>query len=110
MNDRPIMLLLCSLIAIGLPAEILALEEHLTVSVSQYNETNVMHFSFILFRIKGLYMFRALLAHPHEALHIRHLVYCVRIMSVGCGKVAQYVSYATPILLFFVYYHLDGIL
>jgi hypothetical protein len=27
-------------------------------------------------------MFRALLAHPQEALHKRHLVYCVRIMSV----------------------------
>jgi hypothetical protein len=35
----------------------------------QYNETNVMHFLFDLLRIKGLYMFRALLAHPHEALH-----------------------------------------
>jgi hypothetical protein len=32
-----------------------------------------------LYRIKGLYMFRALLTHPHEALHKRHLVYCVRI-------------------------------
>jgi hypothetical protein len=29
-------------------------------------------------------MFRALLAHPQEALHKRHLVYCVRVMSVGC--------------------------
>jgi hypothetical protein len=28
-------------------------------------------------------MFRALLAHPQEALHKRHLVYCVRVMSVG---------------------------
>jgi hypothetical protein len=32
-------------------------------------------------------MFRALLAHPQEAPHKRHLVYCVRI-SVGCGTVA----------------------
>jgi hypothetical protein len=32
-------------------------------------------------------MFRALLAHPQEALHKRHLVYCVRLMSVGCGTV-----------------------
>jgi hypothetical protein len=54
----------------------------------QYNETNVMHFSFNLLRIKGLYMFRALLAHPQEELHKLHLVYCVRIMSVGCGMVA----------------------
>jgi hypothetical protein len=32
-------------------------------------------------------MFRALLSHPQEELHKRHLVYCVR-MSVGCGTVA----------------------
>jgi hypothetical protein len=53
--------------------------------LNQYSETNMMHFSFNLLRIKGLYMFRALLAHPQEALHKRHLVYWVRIMSVGCG-------------------------
>src|SRR5215510_6320883 len=47
-----------------------------------------MHFLFNLLRTKGLYMFRALLAHPQEALHKRHLVYCVCIMSVGCGTVA----------------------
>jgi hypothetical protein len=29
-------------------------------------------------------VFRALLAHPQEVLHKRHLVYCVRVMSVGC--------------------------
>jgi hypothetical protein len=28
-------------------------------------------------------MFRALLALPQEALHKQHLVYCVRVMSVG---------------------------
>jgi hypothetical protein len=43
-----------------------------------------MHYLFNLLRIKGLYMFRALLAHPQEVLHKRHLVYCVRVMSVGC--------------------------
>jgi trans-aconitate methyltransferase len=53
----------------------------------QCDETNVMHFSFNSSRIKGLYMFRALLAHPQEALHIWHLVYFVH-MSVGCGTVA----------------------
>jgi hypothetical protein len=58
------------------------------IIVYQYNETNVMHCSFNLLRIKGLYMFRALLAHPQEALHKRHLVYCVRIISVGCGTIA----------------------
>jgi hypothetical protein len=52
-----------------------------------YHETNVMHFSLNLLRIKGLYMFRALFAHPKEVLHKRHSVHCVR-MSVGCGTVA----------------------
>jgi hypothetical protein len=33
-------------------------------------------------------MFRALLAHPQEVLHKQHLVYCLRIMYVGCGTVA----------------------
>jgi hypothetical protein len=47
-----------------------------------------MHSSFDLLKIKVLYMFRALLAHPQEVLNKRHLVYCVRIMSVGCGTVA----------------------
>jgi hypothetical protein len=32
-------------------------------------------------------MFRALLAHPQEAIHKRHLVYCVRVMSVGCTRI-----------------------
>jgi hypothetical protein len=54
------------------------------IIVYQYSETNVMNFLFSLLRIKGLYMFRALLAHPQEALNKRHLVYCVRVMSVGC--------------------------
>jgi hypothetical protein len=45
-------------------------------------------FSLNLLRIKGLYMFRALLAHPQEVLHKLHLVYCVRAISVGCGTVA----------------------
>jgi hypothetical protein len=63
----------------------------------QYSETNVMHLSFNLLRIKNLYMLRALLTHPQEALHKRHLVYCVRVMSVGCyqgwsGTVEQLVS------------------
>jgi hypothetical protein len=57
-----------------------------TTRVSQYSETNVMHFLSSLLRIKGLYMFRALLAHPQEALHKRHLVYCMRVMSVGCNQ------------------------
>jgi hypothetical protein len=32
-------------------------------------------------------MFRALLAHPQEGLHKRHLIYCVRVMSVGCSRI-----------------------
>jgi hypothetical protein len=31
-------------------------------------------------------MFRALLVHLQEALHQRHLVYCVRVMSVDCTR------------------------
>jgi hypothetical protein len=46
-----------------------------------------MHFFFNLLRIKGLYVFRALLAHPQEVLHKRHLVDCVRVMSVGCTRI-----------------------
>jgi hypothetical protein len=38
----------------------------------QCNETNVMHFSFSLLSIKGLYIFKALLAHSQEALQKRH--------------------------------------
>jgi hypothetical protein len=57
------------------------------IIVYQYNETNVMQFLFNLLRIKSLYMFRALLAHPQEALQKRHLVYCV-CMSVGCATIA----------------------
>jgi hypothetical protein len=56
---------------------------------SQYGETNVMHFLFNLLRIKGLCMFRALLAYPQEALHKRHLVHCVRVMSVACTGAAN---------------------
>jgi hypothetical protein len=37
-------------------------------------------------RIKGHYKLRALLANLQEALHKRHLVYCVRVMSVGCTR------------------------
>jgi hypothetical protein len=58
------------------------------IIVYQYNETNVLHFWFSLLRIKGLYMFRELLVHPQEALYKQHLVYCVRIMSVGCATIA----------------------
>jgi hypothetical protein len=57
---------------------------HINNFFCQYSETNVIHFSFSLLRIKFLYMFRALLTHPQEALYKRHLVYYVRVMSVGC--------------------------
>jgi hypothetical protein len=46
-----------------------------------------MHFLFNLLRIKSFYIFRALLAHPQQVLHKRHLVYCVRVMSVGCTRI-----------------------
>jgi hypothetical protein len=52
--------------------------------VYQYSETNVMHFLFNLLR-----MFRALLAHPQEVVYKRYLVYCVRVMSVGCARINE---------------------
>jgi hypothetical protein len=54
------------------------------IAVYQYSETNVMHFLFNLLRIRGLYIFRTLLSYPQEALHKRHLVYFVHVMSVDC--------------------------
>jgi hypothetical protein len=71
--------------------------------LNQYNETNAMHFSFILLRIKGLYMFPALFAHPQEAMNKRHLVYCVCIMSVDCGTVAVSLPQPTDIILQAIY-------
>jgi hypothetical protein len=65
-----------------------------TGRLNQYRETNVMHFLSSLLRIKGLYMFRALLAHPQQALHKQHLIYCVRVLSVElqswCSQLIQH--------------------
>jgi hypothetical protein len=60
----------------------------------QSYKTNVMRSLLNLLRIKGLYVFLALLAYPQEALHKRHLVYCVR--DVSC--LHQHWS-GTPILM-----------
>jgi hypothetical protein len=46
-----------------------------------------MYFLLNLLRIKVLYMFLQVLAHPQEVLHKRHLVYCVGVVSVGCTRV-----------------------
>jgi hypothetical protein len=56
------------------------------IIVHQYSETNMMHFLFSLLRINGLCMFQASLAHSQEVLHKLHLVYCVRVISVGCTR------------------------
>jgi hypothetical protein len=58
---------------------------------NQYNESNVMHFSFSLLRLNGLYMFRTLLSRPQEVLHKQHWVHGVR-LSVGRGTVAVLVT------------------
>jgi hypothetical protein len=63
------------------------------IVVHQYSEINVMHVLFNLLRIKGLYMFRALLAHPQEALHKEHLVYCLRVMLVGCTNPLKFLDF-----------------
>jgi hypothetical protein len=44
------------------------------IIVYQYSETNVMHILFSLLNVTGLYLFRALLTHSHEALNKQHLV------------------------------------
>jgi hypothetical protein len=48
----------------------------------QHREIDVMYILFSLLRIKGLYMFQALLAHLQEALHKQHLVYRVSTLEV----------------------------
>jgi hypothetical protein len=72
---------------------------NILLTVYQYSETNVMHFIFNLLRIKGLYMFRTLLADPQEALHKRHLVqvYCMRVMSVGCTRIGPILVQPTDV-------------
>jgi hypothetical protein len=59
------------------------------IIVYQYIETNVTNFLLNLLRIKGLYMFGALLAHPQEALHIdswyiAHVLF--QLAAPGCGQ------------------------
>jgi hypothetical protein len=51
-------------------------------------------------------MFRALLAHPQEALHKRNLVYCVRVirMSVGCSTVTVQPCHSHSQLTFYARY------
>jgi hypothetical protein len=56
-------------------------------TVYQCSVTNVMYFLFRLLRIKSLYMFRALIAHPKEVLYKRQLVYCVCVKSVSCTRI-----------------------
>jgi phage baseplate assembly protein gpV len=38
-------------------------------------------------------MFRSLLAHPQQAPHKRHLVYCVRVMSSWCNQLTTRTQY-----------------
>jgi hypothetical protein len=46
-----------------------------------------MHFSFNLLRIKGFYVFRALLAYSQEALHKRHLVRACVLCQLAATRV-----------------------
>jgi hypothetical protein len=72
---------------ISLPTPFINAQRLFERSVYQYIETNVMHFLFSWLRIKGLHVFRALLTYPQEALYKWHLVYCVRVMSVGWSRI-----------------------
>jgi hypothetical protein len=97
----------CSFIATGFPGHPMFRHYYTNLmfcwpctTVYQHTETNVMHFSFSLLRIKGLYMFRALLAHPQEALHEQRLVYCMRVMSRlqwNCNRTKVNWHYTHPV-------------
>jgi hypothetical protein len=56
------------------------------IDLSQYTETNVMHFLFSLIRIKGLCMFGALLAHHQEALQSCSWYIACVLLSVGSAS------------------------
>jgi hypothetical protein len=67
-----------------------------------------MHISFNLLRIKGLYKFRALLAHLQEVQNKRHLVY-LRAYNVswlwdGCSETATVHHIGFTILVNFTFY------
>jgi hypothetical protein len=47
-----------------------------------------MQFLLGLLRSMGHYKFRALPTHTQDVLHKRHLVYCVRVMTVGCTAIS----------------------
>jgi hypothetical protein len=67
------------------------------ITVYQYIETNVMHFLFNLFRIKGLYMFWALPAHPQKVLkNGTWYIACVLCQLAAAGFGVEQSS--TPIL------------
>jgi hypothetical protein len=66
-----------------------------------------MHFSFNWLRIKGFYMFRALLAHPQDVLHKLHLVYWHNthaiyqepLCSASCGWASNARNMQRPLVL-----------
>jgi hypothetical protein len=59
-------------------------EHPVVFEVNLYNKIiNV----FSLLRIKDLYTFRAILAELQDALHKRHVVYFVPVISVGCIRI-----------------------
>jgi hypothetical protein len=66
-------------------------------TASLHSETTMTHFLLNLLRIKVLYVFRALVAHLQEALQIRPLVYCVRVMSVGFTGIGVDLVFPTPV-------------
>jgi hypothetical protein len=65
------------------------------ITVYRYSTTNVMHYSFSLLRLKGLYMFRSLLL----ILRIRYTNDVWYIACVLCQLAAPRFEFYTPILL-----------
>jgi hypothetical protein len=55
-----------------------------------------MHFLFSLLRIKALYMFRALLAHPQEVLHKPYFVNCVSSAPGAANGHNKHAIYQVP--------------
>jgi hypothetical protein len=66
------------------------------IRVYQYNETNVMRFSFSLLRINRLYVFRELLAHPQEALHKGTVHMCYSQLTLYARNIPNAVCAAAP--------------
>jgi hypothetical protein len=63
--------------------------EKINIKRAQYRETNAMHFLFSLLRIKDLYMFRALLAHPQDILRACYISWLHQSTDINTHTIYQ---------------------